>query len=236
MLPGGRDARRAEAEASVAGLSLLHDRDLRYHFSLMAKMLYLAAGLAAAALWSFGQDAQPSPAQLAILMKFDLQPPPSVIESMQREVEALFEPAGIKVAWRRVEDNEGTELFPHVVVIRVRGECRTHPATLRELEPLVDNLELAHAAVRNGQALPFAEVQCDRVSAFLRPWRRAEQAASLGVAMGRVIAHELFHMLTNTLTHGDGALSKASVTSQELDVKGDGFSQDELELFKKSVK
>src|SRR5215472_10218669 len=35
--------------------------DLRYYFSLMAKMLYLAAGLAAAALWSFGQDDQGAP-------------------------------------------------------------------------------------------------------------------------------------------------------------------------------
>jgi len=84
------------------------------------------------------------------------------------------------------------------------------------------------------KALPFAEIHCDRVSAFLRPRRKAEQTATLGAAMGRVIAHELYHMLTNTLTHGVGVLSKASVTSMELGRSG-RFSQDEIELVKKSV-
>jgi hypothetical protein len=200
----------------------------------MTKALYLAAGFAAAAVWSFGQGAE-SPAQLTILMKFDAQPPPAVLESMQREVAQIFEPAGIRVAWRLLEQNDGREVFSHVVVIRFRGVCRTQPSSWNELQPLLDNLELASASVRDGKALPFAEVHCDRVSAFLRPWRRAEQAATLGAAMGRVIAHELYHMLTNTLTHGAGALSKASVSSVELGWRGASFSKDEIELFKKSV-
>jgi hypothetical protein len=100
---------------------------------------------------------------------------------------------------------------------------------------LLDDLELANASVRDGKALPFAELHCDWVSAFLRPWRKAEQAASLGIAMGRVIAHELYHMLTNTLTHGVGPLSKASVASEELARREAKFSPHEFELFKESV-
>jgi hypothetical protein len=204
----------------------------------MAKILRLFAGLMPAALGCLGQASGNAAAiapQLAILMKFDIRPPTAVLDSMQREVASIFEPAGVSVAWRLVEQNDGRELFPHVVVIRVRGACHTQPASWDELQPLLENPELASASVRDGKAVPFAEVHCDRVSAFLRPWRKAEQSGALGAAMGRVIAHELYHMLTNTLTHGVSALSKASVTSVELE-RSARFSPDEIEQLKNSVR
>jgi hypothetical protein len=198
----------------------------------MAKTWSLAVGLLAAAGGLFAQEA--AEPRLAILMKFDRTPPAGVLESMQREVAAIFAPAGIQVAWRSLEDNDGREVFRHVVVVRFRGACNTNPS-LAGLEPLLEDAELAHALVRDGRALPFAEVHCDRVSAFLRPWRKAGQAATLGIAMGRVIAHELYHMLTNTLTHAEGDLSKAHVSAEDLGSRGATFSSEEIELFKRSM-
>jgi hypothetical protein len=207
---------------------------VRYHVLYMSKVLSLAAGVVLAALWSFGQE-PPAPAQLAILMKFDVAPPVRVLDSMQHEVAQIFDPTGIHVTWGLLGDNDGSEVFQHVIVLRFRGACRT-TTSLPELQPLIEDLELASAAVRDGKALPFAEVRCDRVSSFLRPWRKAGEAATLGIAMGRVIAHELFHMLTNTLTHGAGTLSRASVTPEELAGHQARFSENEIELFKKSVR
>jgi Fe-S cluster biogenesis protein NfuA len=199
----------------------------------MAKSWNLAVGLLTAAAGLLAQEA--AEPRLAILMKFDRTPPAGVLESMQREVAAIFAPAGIQVAWRSLEDNDGREVFRHVVVVRFRGACSGNPASLLELEPLLEESELAHALVRDGRALPFAEVHCDRVSAFLRPWRKAEQGATLGIAMGRVIAHELYHVLTNTLTHGQGDLSKAHVSAEDLGSRTATFSPEEIELFKKSM-
>jgi hypothetical protein len=204
----------------------------------MAKPWHLAASLLAAAVGLFAQEAS-APPQLAILMKFDSKPPLPVLESMQREVAAIFEPTGIQVAWRLLEHgvfaNDGRELFSHVVVVRFRGVCRTQPVSWIGLAPLLEDSELAHTSVRDGKALPFAEIRCDRVSAFLRPWRKAEQAATLGIAMGRVMAHELYHLLTNTLTHGESDLSKAGMSAAELGGRRATFSAEEIELFKKSV-
>jgi hypothetical protein len=199
---------------------------------LMAKTWSLAVGLLAA-VGLFAQEA--AEPRLAILMKFDRTPPAGVLESMQREVAAIFAPAGIQVAWRSLEHNDGREVFRHVVVVRFRGACSANPASFMEIEPLLEDNELAHALVRDGRALPFAEVHCDRVSAFLRPWRKAEQAGTLGIAMGRVIAHELYHVLTNTLTHGQGDLSKAHVSAEDLGWRAATFSPEEIELFKKSM-
>lgn len=199
----------------------------------MAKTWNLAVGLLAAAGGLFAQEATEQ--RLAILMKFDRTPPAGVLESMQREVAAIFAPAGIQVAWRSLEKSDGREVFRHVVVVRFRGACSANPASLVELEPLLEENELAHALVRDGHALPFAEIHCDRVSAFLHPWRKAGQAATLGTAMGRVIAHELYHVLTNTLTHGQGDLSKARVSAEDLASRAATFSPEEIELFKKSM-
>jgi Fe-S cluster biogenesis protein NfuA len=199
----------------------------------MAKRWNLAVGLLAAAAGLLAQEAPEPP--LAILMKFDRTPPAGVLDSMQREVAEIFAPAGIQVAWRSLENSDGREVFRHVVVVRFRGACSGNPVSLMELEPLLEETELAHALVRDGRALPFAEVHCDRVSAFLRPWRKAEQAGTLGIAMGRVIAHELYHVLTNTLTHGQGDLSKAHVSAEDLGSRAAIFSPEEIELFKKSM-
>ncbi|HLH44160.1 MAG TPA: hypothetical protein VKV74_14325 [Bryobacteraceae bacterium] len=201
----------------------------------MAKTLRLAALAVAVALGCMGQAAGNSAAQLVIVMRFDVGPPAGVLESMQREVASILEPADVQVTWRRAEQNDGRELFRHVVVIRFRGACHTPPVSWDELPAAMENPELASASVRDGKALPFAEVHCDRISAFLRPWRKAEQSAALGAVMGRVIAHELYHMLTNTQTHGVSALSKATVTSVELGRSG-RFSADEIERLKDSVR
>jgi hypothetical protein len=201
-------------------------------------MLRLFAGLMAAAVCSLARDSGDGAAaapQLAILMKFDVRPPSAVLDSIESEVARIFEPAGVRVAWRLADQNDGRELFPHVVVIRIRGACHTQPPSWDELQTLLDDPELASASVRDGEALPFAEVHCDRVSAFLRPWRKAERVATLGAAMGRVIAHELYHILTDTLTHGASALSKATATPAELEQSG-RFSPYEIERLKNSVR
>jgi hypothetical protein len=172
---------------------------------------------------------------VAILMKFDVQPAPRVLQSMKREVAELLEPAGINISWRLAEGNEGTETFPHLVVVRFDGTCRNQPVSFGNLQPLLDNLELGSTAVRDGHALPFAEIHCDHVTSFLRPWKAAGQTVTLGAAIGRVVVHELYHVLTNTLTHGSGGLSKATISSVELGLHGAKLSAGEVELFRRSV-
>jgi hypothetical protein len=52
---------------------------------------------------------------------------------------------------------------------------------------------------------------------YLRPETTAvERQKALGLAMGRVVAHEMYHVLAGVTTHAAQGLSKAAESLQEL--------------------
>ena len=57
----------------------------------------------------------------------------------------------------------------------------------------------AFTHVSDGNVLPFSEVECDKIASSIRPEMSKSQwhdrDSVLGRAMGRVLAHELYHML-----------------------------------------
>ena len=73
---------------------------------------------------------------------------------------------------------------------------------------------LGDAKVENGKVLPFSEVRCDEVKkalSYLTPAASQEQRqVALGIAMARVVAHELYHILARTTSHAMKGLAKAS--------------------------
>jgi hypothetical protein len=79
---------------------------------------------------------------------------------------------------------------------------------------------LASAFVSDGVVLPFGEVSCDRVRASLA---RALGSANpeqlqyrLGLALGHILTHELYHMLSGSVTHTRRGLTQRSLTPLEL--------------------
>jgi hypothetical protein len=79
---------------------------------------------------------------------------------------------------------------------------------------------LGDAKVENGRVLPFSEVRCDEVRkalSYLAPAASPEQRqVALGMAMARVVAHELYHMLARTTRHAMHGLARASQPLPEL--------------------
>ena len=74
--------------------------------------------------------------------------------------------------------------------------------------------------MENGRVLPFSEVRCDEVRkalSYLAPAASPEQRqVALGMAMARVVAHELYHMLARTTRHAMHGLARASQPLPEL--------------------
>jgi len=71
-----------------------------------------------------------------------------------------------------------------------------------------------------GKVLPFADIDCDSVRKLIdRELRRASAGLRediLGRAMGRVVAHELYHILLHTTSHGRDGLARPAQSRSDL--------------------
>jgi hypothetical protein len=151
-------------------------------------------------------------------MDFDAAPGGSSVAVMKREVDRLLKPTGIKVNWRLIRDNHGDEAYSRLVVLKFTGACSadwTVQPTSKEDPVAVGNTE-----VDQGRVLPFGEVRCDVVRgalSYLTPAASKEQRQeALGLAMGRVVAHELYHVLARTTVHAERGLAKATQSLRDL--------------------
>jgi hypothetical protein len=72
----------------------------------------------------------------------------------------------------------------------------------------------------NGEIQPFGEVDCERVVNSVRgamsgiDFARADLL--VGRAMGRVVAHELVHMITKSGKHGTEGVEKPGLSGKQL--------------------
>jgi hypothetical protein len=155
---------------------------------------------------------------LGVYLNHDRALGSGILQAIQREVEAAMFPSGVEITW---QDGLRPEVFDRVAVIHLRGDCRPDapiPASIRlsrsDAEPL------GQTQVVDGSILPIADVQCYAVRKFIDRDMQAAPAADrdelLGRALGRVTAHELYHILLRTRRHSREGLAKPAQTSAEL--------------------
>jgi hypothetical protein len=173
-----------------------------------AVQLAIAAIVFSAAGW--GQT-------VGIFLDFDSAPNPFSLEIMKKEVDALLRPAGVLLDWRLAAENRGDASFADLVLLKFKGKCKaeawSNPKPGR-------SWTLGATKVAEGRVLPFSEVKCDAVKqalSYLRPEANArERQKALGLAMGRVVAHELYHVLAQTTAHAARGLAQAAESLQDL--------------------
>jgi hypothetical protein len=158
------------------------------------------------------------PATLGIFVDFEHTPSAASVEAMYSELKALLAPAGIAPIWRQLRGSTGNEEFDRILIVRFKGVCR---AGTRVESPLSgdlfgDEMRLAHTKVAKGQVLPLAEVECDNVRKGVAKAPMKERQTMLGFLLGRVVAHELYHLLRQTVNHQRSGLAKAVLNWKEL--------------------
>jgi hypothetical protein len=158
------------------------------------------------------------PADLTIAMQFDQTVSPSALHEMKNEFERILRPAVPRIAWRMSSNLAGNEVFHEIVMVRFQGSCqadgfRTNPFSAHLLGVTADE---------DGELLPFASVDCGAILGMLSLHEAAEARNTfqtqrlLGRAMGRVLAHEVYHVVLKTRSHGEQGITKASLTQGEL--------------------
>ena len=139
---------------------------------------------------------------------------------MRSELQRLLEPAGIEVFWKDIAERKTSEDFELIVVASFEGWCSLSVTT----SALV-TVKLADTSITDGHILPFFRVDCTRVVQLLGS---QVESAMFGRALGRVIAHEIYHIISYTAEHRDTGVSKAVFSARDL--KDPRFEFDPLSL------
>ena len=125
-------------------------------------------------------------------------------------------PIGLRFEWRDLARAGGHEVSPELAVVSFKGRCDTAGLVLhskfegawvgrtsatgrfyRSPTSVVTGFETSHRP------------DCSSYSAEDRPEK-------YGRALGRVLAHELYHIFAKTMRHGSSGVSKESYSVQDL--------------------
>ena len=159
---------------------------------------------------------------VAVFASFDGPHSAQAVDAMKHEVESIFRSSGINLSWRALDAPRLNEVYSDLVVVKFHGKCNMDGIQLlfSELGPENEGGVLGSTKVSDGQVLPFSELECDRIRRSIAPLTignsPAEREALLGRAMGRVLAHELFHIFANTGTHGHDGIAKSAHSRRDL--------------------
>jgi hypothetical protein len=184
----------------------------------MPRIFPWAVCAALSVLCSTGQQAR-----VGVVMDFESAPGSASVAAMEQEVNDLLKPSGISLDWQLAKENRGDRPFASLVVLRFKGSCkadRVSESGAGEFGSLGESRALASTKVSDGHVLPFSEVRCDEVRGALRFLRPGvglkERQLALGRALGRVVAHELYHIFAKTTAHGTHGLARPSQSLEEL--------------------
>ena len=176
----------------------------------------LLCALALASMASFGKAAAPVYSKkLTIVLDFRGPHSAQSIAEMKHELEGIMQGSGLAIDWR-LRDEASQDSFDNLVVVRFNGKCILEPVPF-----LYDERgPYAFTYSTEGVLQPFSEVACDRITSSVRAamftgdYVRADQL--LGRALGRVVAHELIHMLSRSDAHGREGVAKPSLSGSQL--------------------
>lgn len=172
---------------------------------------------------------------IAVFLDFETTPSAESVSQMKAEVALILAPSGLSLDWRSLTGRSSTETFPDLVVVRFRGSCQVrNPAMDSELGPAFDHVALASTAVEDGQVLPFSDIKCDEIRRFLAPNLSAvnlpKRESIYGKALGRVVAHELYHIFAATEKHAKQGVARESHSRRDLTDEQFRFSDQETAL------
>jgi len=172
----------------------------------------LLAGVGPAVSGLRGADFAP----ITLYTQFRETPPEGVVRALEEEVEALMGPIGLRFQWRSLSENSPREVSAELAVITFQGRCDA--AGLSAGAKGGGALGWTH--VSDGEILPFTDVSCDRVREFtqvgLLGVRAGDRASRYGRALGRVLAHELYHIFAKTAHHASAGVAKEAYSVQDL--------------------
>ncbi len=152
------------------------------------------------------------PPRIGIFLDFDRDPAPAAIQEMEREVGVLLADTGARFSWLMLNKDTRSQTFDDLAVLRFRGNC--HMPT-RELLTVADGAKftLGAAELDSGLVTSYSNVECDQITkciaSLLQSSCEPDRQVAFRRALGRVVAHELYHILARTKKHTHTGISRS---------------------------
>jgi hypothetical protein len=137
------------------------------------------------------------------------------IAEMKREFAGIMKDTPVKFDFQTRAQAESAS-FANLVVVRLKGNC-----VLKPVPYLYDERgPLAFTYTTEGEVQPFTEVKCDEVTRVVRSAMSGGDFAHadllMGRALGRVLAHEVVHMLTQSGAHAREGVQRQALSGADL--------------------
>jgi hypothetical protein len=155
---------------------------------------------------------------VTVLVDFEKPYSTASIDALRGELQTLFSPSGLKIDLRLKSELPPGSEFNQLVVFKMKGACSMLPLPVGALSDERGPLAMTYSI--DGELLHFGEVECDRVRQSLqrvlgKGYPEKRQAA-LGMALGVVMAHEMYHMMANAKGHTGQGITKHSLSAEEM--------------------
>ncbi|PWU04065.1 MAG: hypothetical protein C5B51_17530 [Terriglobia bacterium] len=137
---------------------------------------------------------------------------PSIVSgAMWQETLSLMHLSGYHV--RQLEAPHAV-VAAFLVVVELEGPC--DPEIRLELSTATRSL--ASTVIEHGRILPFIHVNCSLLQRFLASalGSKPDRQFVFGRALGRLLAHELYHVAGQTTSHDSTGVTEPAVWAQEL--------------------
>jgi hypothetical protein len=158
----------------------------------------------------------------------------ATFQEMKKELADLMSPAGVPLRWQ--EPLSFDDVNGYTVVVDLSGNC-TVPFHADPERPAL-RTPLGSTATADGSILPFVQVNCGALASLIAPLI-GDQPESfrefvLGRALARVLAHELYHVLTQSENHADSGVAKAALSIADLTDSRFEFDEEALDMIQAS--
>jgi hypothetical protein len=162
-------------------------------------------------------DPSPDPQPVTVLVEFTGARSATSLNALKSELQTILSDSHLQLDLQ-LKDSLSGAVSGDLLLFKMKGYCTMNALPVGALSDERGPLAMTHSA--NGELLPFGEVECDRVRIALqrtvgRSNPEAHQA-EYGVALARVMAHEIYHMLAKSAVHTKQGLTKEALSSREL--------------------
>jgi hypothetical protein len=162
----------------------------------------------------------PRRAGLAVYLSADPHQPSGPLENMKRELSGMMESAGYRVIYGDPRAPDPEPQYSSLAVLELRGTCGLPAGNYRLDRSVASGASLAETSVSDGVVLPFSRINCANLTRLIGPMLAGESGAQrdyvYGLAMARVAAHELYHVMMGWRSHSHEGICKASFSANDL--------------------